>query len=219
MNVLIDGNIILDVLQNREPHIEASSKVWKLCETNLVNGYVSALTFADMVYVMRKELTPAKIYEVLKKLALIFHFTELSISDMEKAAGMMWKDYEDAVQAATAERIRATAIITRNIKDYQQYLKGYNYTGVTPVLIDFYATWCGPCQALSPIIEQLASDYEGRLKVLKVDVDKNQALAMAARIQSIPTLFLINKAGEIERLVGGRPYGELAKRIDSIIDN
>ena len=87
-----------------------------------------------------------------------------------------------------------------NIKDYQQYLKGYNYTGVTPVLIDFYATWCGPCQALSPI------------------VDKNQALAMAARIQSIPTLFLINKAGEIERLVGGRPYGELAKRIDSIID-
>jgi predicted nucleic acid-binding protein len=120
MNVLIDGNIILDVLQNREPDIEASSKVWKLCETNLVNGYVSALTFADMVYVMRKELTPAKIYEVLKKLALIFHFTELSISDMEKAAGMMWKDYEDAVQAVTAERIRATAIITRNIKDYQQ---------------------------------------------------------------------------------------------------
>ena len=120
MNVLIDGNIILDVLQNREPHIEASSKVWKLCETNLVNGYVSALTFADMVYVMRKELTPAKIYEELKKLALIFHFTELSISDMEKAAGMMWKDYEDAVQAATAERIRATAIITRNIKEYQQ---------------------------------------------------------------------------------------------------
>ena len=106
-----------------------------------------------------------------------------------------------------------------NIKDYQQYLKGYNYTGVTPVLIDFYATWCGPCQALSPIVEQLANDYEGRLKVLKVDVDKNQALAMAARIQSIPTLFLINKAGEIERLVGGRPYGELAKRIDSIIDN
>ena len=120
MNVLIDGNIILDVLQNREPHIEASSKVWKLCETNLVNGYVSALTFADMVYVMRKEMTPAKVYEVLKKLALIFHFTELSISDMEKAARMMWKDYEDAVQAAIAERIRATAIITRNIKDYQQ---------------------------------------------------------------------------------------------------
>ena len=120
MNVLIDGNIILDVLQNRKPHAEASSKVWKLCETNLVEGYVSALTFADLVYVMRKELTPEKIHEVLKKQSLSFHFTDLNISDMEKAAGMMWNDFEDAVQAATAERICATAVITRNIKDDQQ---------------------------------------------------------------------------------------------------
>ena len=120
MKVLIDGNIILDVLQNRETHVEASSKVWKLCETDLVDGYVSALTFANLVYVMRKELTPEKVNEVLKKLALIFHFTELGVSDMQKAADMMWNDYEDAVQAATAERIRATAIITRNIKDYRR---------------------------------------------------------------------------------------------------
>ena len=120
MNVLIDGNIILDVLQNREPHVEASSKVWKLCETDQVEGYVSVLTFANLVYVMRKELTPEKINEVLKKLALIFRFTELSVFDMQKAADMMWNDYEDAVQAATAERVRATAIITRNTKDYQQ---------------------------------------------------------------------------------------------------
>ena len=120
MKVLIDGNIILDVLQNRETHVEASSKVWKLCETDLVDGYVSALTFANLLYVMRKELTPEKVNEVLKKLVLIFHFTELGVSDMQKAADMMWNDYEDAVQAATAERIRATAIITRNIKDYRR---------------------------------------------------------------------------------------------------
>ena len=120
MKVLIDGNIILDVLQNRENHVEASSKVWKLCETDQVEGYVSVLTFANLVYVMRKELTPEKINEVLKKLALIFRFTELSVFDMQKAADMMWNDYEDAVHAAIAERIRATAIITRNIKDYQQ---------------------------------------------------------------------------------------------------
>ena len=91
-----------------------------MCETNLVEGYVSALTFADMVSVMRKELTPEMTQEVLGKMSLIFHFTELSIPDLEKAAGMMWNDYEDAVQAATAERIRAAAIVTRNIKDYQQ---------------------------------------------------------------------------------------------------
>lgn len=120
MKALIDGNIILDVLQNRKPHAEASAMIWKLCETGLIEGYVSALTFADLVYVMRKELNPEKISEVLKKLTLIFHFTELSVSDIEKAAEMMWNDYEDAVQAATAARLHADAIITRNTRDYLQ---------------------------------------------------------------------------------------------------
>ena len=55
-----------------------------------------------------------------------------------------------------------------NIKDYQQYLRGYNYTGITPVIIDFYATWCGPCQALAPMLKRLADEYEGRIKVLKL---------------------------------------------------
>ena len=120
MKALIDGNIILDVLQRREPHLDASSKVWKLCETDLIEGYVSALTFADLVYVMRKELTPESINEVLKKLSLIFHFTELAVADLTEAAEMKWNDYEDAVQAAAARRIHADCIVTRNIRDYLQ---------------------------------------------------------------------------------------------------
>ena len=120
MKALIDGSIILDVLQRREPHVEASSKIWKLCETDQVEGFISALTFADLVYVMRKELTPDRIHEVLKKLTLIFHFTDLSVADMKEAAGMKWNDYEDAVQTATARRIHADCIITRNIRDYLQ---------------------------------------------------------------------------------------------------
>ena len=103
-----------------------------------------------------------------------------------------------------------------NIKDYQQYLRGYNYTGKTPVIIDFYATWCGPCQALAPRLKRLAGEYEGRVKVLKVDVDKNQELAMAARIMSIPTLFFITKDGDIERIVGGLPYQELMRMAEKI---
>ena len=54
------------------------------------------------------------------------------------------------------------------IKNYLPYLKGYDFTGKIPVIIDFHATWCGPCQALSPIIQRLAKEYEGRIKVLKV---------------------------------------------------
>ena len=94
------------------------------------------------------------------------------------------------------------------IKNYLPYLKGYDFTGKIPVIIDFHATWCGPCQALSPIIQRLAKEYEGRIKVLKVDVDKNRALAEAANIRSIPTLFFIDIDGNIERTTGGMPYGK-----------
>lgn len=118
MRLLIDANILLDVLQNREPHVQASSVIWKLCETEQAKGYVSALTFSNLVYIMRKELTPKNIEETLNALSLIFEFTDLSASDLSHAAELGWDDFEDAVQSVTAERIRADYIITRNIKDF-----------------------------------------------------------------------------------------------------
>ncbi len=118
MKLLIDGNIILDVLQKREPHYEDSVKLWKMCETDLVEGSVSVLTFANLVYVMRRELDSEKINEVLKKLSLIFTFEDLNASDIITAAQMQWDDFEDAVQAVTAKRIHADHIITRNVKDF-----------------------------------------------------------------------------------------------------
>ena len=120
MRLLIDGNIILDVLQNREPHVVDSAKIWKLCETDQAEGYVSGLTFSNLVYIMRKELSPEKINEVFKSLGLIFRFTDLTVSDLAKAAEQQWDDFEDALQAATAERIHADNIITRNVKDFRQ---------------------------------------------------------------------------------------------------
>ena len=96
-----------------------------------------------------------------------------------------------------------------NIKNYLEHLKGYDYTGKTPVVIDFYATWCGPCRNLAPSIERLASEYEGRVKVLKVDVDKNQALAEAARIMSIPTLVVVKNGEVTGQLVGVRPKDQI----------
>ena len=120
MKLLIDANVVLDVLKKREGLWKDSSLVWKLCETEQAEGYVSALTFANLVYVMRKELDPPQIQDVLKKLQLIFRFADFSAAGMEKAAEMKWDDYEDAIQAATAERIAADFIVTRNVRDFKQ---------------------------------------------------------------------------------------------------
>ena len=120
MRLLIDANIVLDILQKREGLWKDSSLVWKLCETEQAEGFISALTFANLVYVMRKELDAEQVHDVLKKLQLIFRFADFSAADMEKAAEMKWDDYEDAIQAATAERITADFIVTRNVRDFKQ---------------------------------------------------------------------------------------------------
>jgi len=118
--LLIDANILLDVLQNRENFVRASSMVWKLCETEQAKGYISALTFANLVYIMRKEMDAQRIEEVLHMLSLIFEFAELNDSDLFRAAALQWPDFEDAVQSVTAERIHADYIITRNVRDFSR---------------------------------------------------------------------------------------------------
>lgn len=118
MKLLIDANILLDVLENREPYVKESDVIWKLCEVNKAQGYISALTFANIVYVMRKKLTPEKIEEVLLTLSLIFTFVPLTETDLFDAARKQWSDFEDALQSTTAERIHADYIITRNVKDF-----------------------------------------------------------------------------------------------------
>ena len=120
MRLMIDANILLDVLQKRDPHFRDSSLIWKLCETGSAEGYVSSLTISNLIYVMRKELNPEKIEEIIQRLKLIFQLTDLSVSDITKAAEMKWNDFEDAVQSIIAERIHADCIITRNVRDFKE---------------------------------------------------------------------------------------------------
>ena len=101
--------------------------------------------------------------------------------------------------------------------DYTTGATEWSYKGEKPAVIDFYATWCGPCRALAPHIERLANEMDGRIKVLKVDVDKNESLAAAAAIRTIPTLFFIDLKGNIERHIGSLSYGELQKRVERLI--
>lgn len=118
MKVLIDTNIILDVLCNRKEFVEDSAKIFKLCEVKKLTGYVSALSIPNIVYIMRKELKPEEIKTVLEKLALIFEIVDLKADDLKRASRLNFADYEDAIQSAQASRIKASYIVTRNIKDY-----------------------------------------------------------------------------------------------------
>ncbi|WP_307252221.1 thioredoxin [Moryella indoligenes] len=78
-----------------------------------------------------------------------------------------------------------------------------------PVLVDFWATWCGPCRMLSPVISELAEEYEGRVKVGKVNVDEQQELAMQYRVASIPTVILFKDGQPVQTSVGARPKAQL----------
>lgn len=119
MRALIDTNIILDVLCQRERFFENSSMVFKLCEMKKLDGVISALSIPNLVYIMRKELDHDAIKIVLQKLSLIFKIEDLKAADLLKAAVMDFKDYEDALQSVCAERTNADFIISRNVKDFQ----------------------------------------------------------------------------------------------------
>lgn len=84
-----------------------------------------------------------------------------------------------------------------------------------PVLVDFWATWCGPCRLISPIVEQIASEQADKLRVLKVDVDEADNAQIAARfnVQSIPTLILFKDGQPVERLLGYMPKASLLSKL------
>ena len=86
-----------------------------------------------------------------------------------------------------------------------------------PVLVDFWADWCGPCKMLSPVIGQLADDYAGKAKVCKVNVDEQSELAAKFKIMTIPTVIIFKDGEEKEKSVGVRPKADFSKMLDNLL--
>jgi thioredoxin 1 len=87
----------------------------------------------------------------------------------------------------------------------------------TPVLVDFWAEWCGPCRALGPVIESLSEDFAGRVRIAKVDVDANQVVAARYGIRSIPTVILFDKGQIVDTFVGVRPKTDYAAALERTV--
>ena len=86
-----------------------------------------------------------------------------------------------------------------------------------PVLVDFWAPWCGPCRMLAPVIEELAREYEGKVKVCKLNTDEAQDTAGKYRISAIPTVLIFNKGELVQQLVGLQPKEEIKKHLDELL--
>lgn len=86
-----------------------------------------------------------------------------------------------------------------------------------PVLVDFWAPWCGPCRAVAPIVEELAREYQDKIRFVKINTDDNRVNATRLGIRGIPTLILFKDGQEAERILGYMPKSELKKRLDAVL--
>ena len=105
----------------------------------------------------------------------------------------------------------------KKIADYEKNPKDWKYLGDKPAIVDFYANWCGPCRSISTVLEELAAEYEGKIYIYKVNVDKERDLSGALGIQSLPSLLFIPMEGQPQMAKGALPKETFKKVIDDFL--
>lgn len=118
----------------------------------------------------------------------------------------------------TAQTIHLTkAEFLAKVANFETEKGEFKFLGDKPAIIDFYATWCGPCKTIAPILEDLAKEYAGKIVIYKVDTDKEQELAQAFGIRSIPSLLFIPMSGQPQMVQGALPKAELKRTIKEVL--
>ena len=105
----------------------------------------------------------------------------------------------------------------KQIMDFEANPQEWKYLGDRPAIIDFYATWCGPCKATAPVLEKIAEKYDGRINVFKVDVDKEQELAALFGVRSIPSLLFIPMSEKPQMATGAMMQNDFERAIADIL--
>jgi thioredoxin 1 len=104
-------------------------------------------------------------------------------------------------------------VVTLSLDNFEEEVEN----STLPVLVDFWAAWCGPCKMIAPIIDQLADEFDGKVKVAKLNVDDNRELAARFKVMSIPTILLFKDGEVVNQLIGARPKGDLVKMIEGAL--
>lgn len=157
------------------------------------------------------------IQKTLLALAVLFTLSGCSVQAAENE-----EKKNTTVQTIKSDKTMGTIHLTKaefleKVFDFESNPTEWKYNGNIPAIVDFYASWCGPCRTIAPILEELAKEYDGKVHIYKVDTEAEPELAAAFGIQSIPSILFIPMKGQPQMAKGALPKASFKKAIDELL--